>query len=264
MARIRTIKPEFWIDERVGECSPTTRLLFIATWNFADDNGNLERSAKQLKAQAMPYDSIDCEDLILELIRLGLLEEYSANGNNYLHISNFDKHQKIEKKSAARHPLPNSSPTTPQPVGIGREGKGREVEEEWEVPADFDKHILEIAQAYPRSKYRHEMELPPIVTESIIKAINFEKGQWFKVLEYAKAYADSKPDPMYVIAIERFFSDPNKYRKEWGNGDNRKTSKFEQYRTLLETDAEVSGELAELNGRSSSSQGTSTGVQEIV
>jgi hypothetical protein len=126
VARIRTIKPEFWIDERVGECSPTTRLLFIATWNFADDNGNLERSAKQLKAQAMPYDSIDCEDLILELVRIGLLEEYSVNGSKYLHISNFEKHQKIEKKSAARFPLPDSSPTTTQPVGIGREGKVEE------------------------------------------------------------------------------------------------------------------------------------------
>jgi hypothetical protein len=265
VARIRTIKPEFWIDERVGECSPTTRLLFIATWNFADDNGNLERSAKQLKAQAMPYDSIDCEDLILELIRLGLLEEYEVNGHKYLHVSNFEKHQKIEKKSAARHPLPNSSPTTHQPVGIGREGKGKEVEGEWnDLPNDLDKRVLEIAQAYPHSKYRNEMELPPIVTESIIKAINFEKGQWFKVLEYAKAYADSKPAPTFVIAIERFFSDPNKYRREWGNGANDKTSKFEQYRTLLETDAEVGGELAELNGRPGISQGKSSGVPEVI
>lgn len=128
MARIRTIKPEFWIDERVGECSPTARLLFIATWNFADDNGNLERSAKQLKAQAMPYDDVDCEALLVELIHLGLLREYVANGHMYLHISGFEKHQKIEKKSAARHPLPDSSPTTTQPVGSVREGKGREKE----------------------------------------------------------------------------------------------------------------------------------------
>lgn len=128
MARIRTIKPEFWIDERVGECSPTARLLFIATWNFADDNGNLERSAKQLKAQAMPYDAVDCEALLLELLAAGLLEEYESNGRKYLHISGFDKHQKIEKKSAARHPLPDSSPTAPLvvPEQSALEGKVRE------------------------------------------------------------------------------------------------------------------------------------------
>ena len=43
MPRIRTIKPEFWTDEKVGECSIPARLLFIATWNIADDRGNLER-----------------------------------------------------------------------------------------------------------------------------------------------------------------------------------------------------------------------------
>ena len=55
MARIRTVKPEFWTDRRVGECSPNARLLFIATWNFADDHGGLDRSAKQLKAQGYRF-----------------------------------------------------------------------------------------------------------------------------------------------------------------------------------------------------------------
>jgi len=39
MARIRTIKPEFWVSEQVGECSPNARLLFIGMWNFCDDRG---------------------------------------------------------------------------------------------------------------------------------------------------------------------------------------------------------------------------------
>jgi hypothetical protein len=265
VARIRTIKPEFWIDERVGECSPTTRLLFIATWNFADDNGNLERSAKQLKAQAMPYDSIDCEDLILELIRLGLLEEYTVNGHKYLHISNFEKHQKIEKKSAARHPLPDSSPTTPQPVGIGREGKVKEVEEEWnDLPNDLDKRVLEIAQAYPFSKYRHEMEIPPIVTNSIIQAINYEKGQWFVVLGYAKAYADSKPDPKFVMSIEKFFGDPNKYRREWPSGGNKQISRLEQLEALRAADEQVSEQLDKFDVGLSGRQDTRTGIPKTV
>ena len=39
MARIRTIKPEFWTSEQVVDCSPTARLLFIGLWNFCDDGG---------------------------------------------------------------------------------------------------------------------------------------------------------------------------------------------------------------------------------
>jgi len=135
MARVRTIKPEFWTDRRVGECSASARLLFIATLNFADDEGGLDRSAKQLKAQAFPYDNIDCEALVQELLSVGLLIEYEVSGNKYLHIKNFRKHQRIDKPQKARIPvyehsenvprtLPDPSTTIQRPKG--REGNGIE------------------------------------------------------------------------------------------------------------------------------------------
>jgi hypothetical protein len=99
------IKPEFWSDERIGECSASARLLFIGTWNFADDYGNLDRSPKQLKAQIFPYDLINCEALILELLERDLVSEYEVDGKKYLHINGFDKHQIIDRKSKARCPL---------------------------------------------------------------------------------------------------------------------------------------------------------------
>jgi len=105
MARQRMIKAEFWADETLNECSMTARLLFIATWNFADDEGNLSRSAKQLKAQAFPYDIIDCEPLLLELISHGLLIEYSVSEKKYLNIPNFKKHQIINRPSKPHCPL---------------------------------------------------------------------------------------------------------------------------------------------------------------
>ena len=39
MARIRTIKPEFWTDEKVVTLPFEARLLFIGMWNFCDDEG---------------------------------------------------------------------------------------------------------------------------------------------------------------------------------------------------------------------------------
>ncbi len=95
----------------------SARLLFIATWNFADDEGGLERSAKQLKAQAFPYDQIDCEPLLQELLKAGVLVEYEAEGKKYLHIKGFGTHQKIEKKARPRHPVYRDSPTTHRGVG---------------------------------------------------------------------------------------------------------------------------------------------------
>ena len=131
MARIRTIKPEFWSDGVLMECSLNARLLFIGTWNFADDNGNLDRSAKQIKARIFPADPIDCEPLIQELLAHGRLIEYSVSGQKYLHIHKFSEHQVINRPSKPHCPIYEPSLSTPGVIredsGLkGREGKGKE------------------------------------------------------------------------------------------------------------------------------------------
>lgn len=117
MARIRTVKPEFWTDEKVVECSISARLLFIGLFNFADDKGCLERSPKRIKMQVFPADTIDCEPLIMELIAHGLLSEYSVNGSHYLQIPGFLKHQKINRPSNSNIPLPPQPDEQKLPVG---------------------------------------------------------------------------------------------------------------------------------------------------
>lgn len=143
MARIRTVKPEFWTDEKVVECTIPARLLFIGLFNFANDLGCMERSPKRIKMQVFPADLIDCEPLIAELITHGLLTEYSVNGQEYLYIKGFAKHQKINRPSATKIPAPvlltensggNGNQFSDDSVsaqggvtdGKGREGKGRE------------------------------------------------------------------------------------------------------------------------------------------
>lgn len=129
MARIRTIKPDFWTDEKLTECSLSARLLFIGTWNFADDNGNLQASAKKLKMQIFPADNIDCQPLLDELIAHGILIEYSVNEEKYLHIKGFKKHQVINRPSKTNIPqciLSEYSLNTQEELTDGREGKGRE------------------------------------------------------------------------------------------------------------------------------------------
>lgn len=138
MARIRTIKPDFWTDEKIVELSFEARLFFIGSWNFADDNGNLQRSSKKLKMQIFPADAIDCEPIIQSLITHGLLTEYSVKDEKFLHINGFNKHQVINRPSKSALPVPETG-STPTPltessltegkgegVGSGREGKGRE------------------------------------------------------------------------------------------------------------------------------------------
>ena len=105
MARIRTIKPEFWTSEQVMECSPLARLLFIGVWNFCDDAGNHPVSAKTLKALVFPGDDITSAkvaELLAELSMNGLIDLYEVSGKEYLHVNGW-KHQKIDRPTI-KHP----------------------------------------------------------------------------------------------------------------------------------------------------------------
>ena len=130
MARIRTIKPEFWTDERLSECSVSARLLFIGMLNFSDDNGNQGYSSKRLKMQIFPADMIETQPLINELLTQGVLIEYSVSGEKYLHIKGFRTHQVINRPSTTKIPQPSfieDSLSTQESITDGREGKGREL-----------------------------------------------------------------------------------------------------------------------------------------
>ena len=140
MARIRTIKPEFWVDEKVGRLSLRARLLFIAMWNFADDMGTVRGSAPYLRSQAFPYDEVSLGEVsaaLSEIIAQGLAGPFLDNGQSYLSIRHFQRHQKINNPSGTKYPNPpedlwaSRSPTValrePYPQeGKGREGKGSE------------------------------------------------------------------------------------------------------------------------------------------
>ena len=85
MARIRSIKPDFWRSEQVLECSTNARLLFIGLWNFCDDAGRHRYSLKNIKAEVFPGDEIKLETihgLLKELSRNSLIETYTVENTN--------------------------------------------------------------------------------------------------------------------------------------------------------------------------------------
>ena len=103
MARIRTIKPEFWEDECIGILSRDARLLFIATWNLADDEGLLRWSPDYLKANVFMYDdditANDVATLMAEVADAKLVYPYNAGRAQVraAFIVSFRKHQRIDK-----------------------------------------------------------------------------------------------------------------------------------------------------------------------
>jgi hypothetical protein len=108
MARIRSIKPEFWTSEQVTECSIAARLLFIGIWNFCDDAGRIGASPKQIKALVLPSDDMTVENvrgLIHELERNGLVLRYAVDDKEYLQVTGWS-HQRIDKPQPAKFPPP--------------------------------------------------------------------------------------------------------------------------------------------------------------
>jgi hypothetical protein len=128
LARIRTIKPEFWTNERVMECSMIARLMFVGMWNFADDLGRIPLSAKTLKAQIFPSDDITSETIlgmIRELATNGLVLTYEVDGRQYVQITGW-QHQRIDKPQPGKCPAPVNGYSENVPGMVATEGKGRE------------------------------------------------------------------------------------------------------------------------------------------
>jgi len=91
--RARNIKPSFFKNPDLGECSPEARLGFIGLWCMADREGRVLDRAKLVKAELFPYDSIDTEAILCELAECGLIKRYEAKGQKIIWIVNFAKHQ---------------------------------------------------------------------------------------------------------------------------------------------------------------------------
>lgn len=137
MARIRTIKPEFFTSEDIVSLSPYARLLYIALWCEADREGRLAWKPKTFKMRYLPGDSIDINALCDEIVSAGLVRLYS---DSFAHIPAFHAHQHINPREAASQlPEPpktdakttraprvkDASPRDSDPQ-VGREGKGKE------------------------------------------------------------------------------------------------------------------------------------------
>lgn len=98
MARKRDIKPGFFINEDLGDLNPFARLLFIGLWCWADKAGRLEDRPRRIKAEILPYDNCDGEELIAMLADAGFVVRYEAEGVKCLQIVNWNKHQSPHPK----------------------------------------------------------------------------------------------------------------------------------------------------------------------
>lgn len=123
MARIRSIKPEFWDDEKMCALPRDVRLLYIGMWTFSDDFGVIKSSPIWLKSKIFPYDEIQLSQFKkwLEMLeRPGFSSpggsvawalKFQANGEAFYYLPNFSRHQKVDHPSTL-----NRNPEVPKDI----------------------------------------------------------------------------------------------------------------------------------------------------
>lgn len=208
------IDPEFWSDEKIADLPIQARLLFIGTWNFADDEGVIKARPEFLKSNIFPYDnditSDDVKNWFNQLVKKELLFAYADSGQQYAIILKFGKHQVINKPLVSKLPKPptdklpgNYVPTT---VAVRSQMKGNEMkgneEEVANTPAIpvFERKIREKgdeyralvkdlgAHDYLSAAKIHQIVLDEFLPYWLERGENAKKARWEKekVFDYQR------------------------------------------------------------------------------
>jgi hypothetical protein len=135
MARIRSIKPEFFTSDDICALSPLARLLYIGLWCEADREGRMVWTPRVFKRRYLPDDACDVDTVAGELLARGLVVLY---GDGLAVIPTFARHQHLNPRETASklpppdhpdwHALPRVSDGTNPDLHAqgGREGEGKE------------------------------------------------------------------------------------------------------------------------------------------
>lgn len=217
MARIRSIKPEFWTSEQVMECSPNARLLFIGLWNFCDDAGRHPLAVKQIKALVFPSDDFTADDvsrMLDELSTNDLIQRYTVDGKGYFQVTGW-QHQKIDRPQSPKYPGPLDDHSTNARDGKDKgedKGEDRKKEGREDAPADFP-FVGRVVRLKTKDfeKWRQAYHAIPDFVAELTKADDYyaenppDDGKWFFPVSrwLAKAHDDAlkrkKADPDEAI-----------------------------------------------------------------
>lgn len=182
MARIRTIKPEFWRDESLALVSSEACLLAIGLLNHCDDEGYFNANPKLVESDIFPLRELIKKTTVLlqELCSIGYIEVFQGDdGKTYAHIKNFEKHQVINKKTPSKIKhlcnLQHNYHTTTEPLPTGKEGNGKEMEVEKKAtsvacPPDVEQQIWDDWKQLRKAK-----KAP--VTETVVNSARKEAAK---------------------------------------------------------------------------------------
>lgn len=108
--RARNIKPGFFKNDELAECTFEARLLFIGLWCAADREGRIEDRPKRLKGELFPFDNCDVDSMLDELAGRGFIARYTVGESRFIQIPKFSIHQRPHQNEiASTIPPPDES-----------------------------------------------------------------------------------------------------------------------------------------------------------
>lgn len=124
MARMRTLKPEFFDSPSTAEADLAVRLTFMAMWSWADDSGHGTGNLKELEAFCWPNDEVtelprrsrgnsagapggwrNFAEICGEVAEVFGVVFYKVRNRPYYWIPSFKQHQSKDFRPTSRYPL---------------------------------------------------------------------------------------------------------------------------------------------------------------
>lgn len=97
MPRIRTIKPEFWQDEKLAPLDVIDRLVFLGLISMADDAGRLLDNVKVIDAFVFPETTETSRESLANLSRISRIRRgVTPSGQKVIQITNWGRHQRVD------------------------------------------------------------------------------------------------------------------------------------------------------------------------
>lgn len=125
MARIRSVKPDFFTSEVIASLPLSARLTFIGLWTYVDDNGVGLDNERLILAAVWPLEADPTavlarthEDLMKiaaagrNETRPGLITRYVHARRRLVHVTSWTEHQKVGHPGKPRYPLPTEPGVT--------------------------------------------------------------------------------------------------------------------------------------------------------
>lgn len=110
------------MNDQLGVLHPLTRILFAGLWCIADREGRLPDRPIRIKAEVLPYDNCNIDELLNQLHEAGFIMRYQICDGKFIQVINFVKHQNPHHKEVPSvippppgHTLSSGNPDTTTP-----------------------------------------------------------------------------------------------------------------------------------------------------